>query len=742
MRDHPIELHVGGKALRAFRVTGRIAAGELFSFEACAYAESEPLKLSDLLGKPYVLTLRSPFGEKLVVRGVCMAVESLVAEQGTHFVLDLGPDVAPLTVGQDSYVFQEVSVVDIIKDVLDANRIGHVEWKTKSYPARPHTAQYRESDWAFIERLCADEGIYYWFDMSDDATKLVFADDSSNAPEIEGGAAIPFRDDMRMRAETDCVTQVKTQVQIGSDAVMVTDYDHANPKLALNGHATQKDTPGKLEIYDFPGYFETEAAGKARAELILESLRAGLMRVSGVSGGLRVSAGRLLKVVDHPNDSISDMELFCRDVIYEAKQSFSSSGGDNDQEVGLRTVWTCIPKADKCRMPMVGLTRSAGGPQTGVVCGPPGEEVHTDKNGMIRVQFYWDRGGKKDDKASTPMRVGQVPMGNSMVLPRVGWDLLVEHHEGDIDVPFIVSHLFDGQFKVPYALPANKTRTAWQTATTPGGGSANEVRFEDKKGSEEMFLNASKDMKVTVGDSKDEKVGNNHSHQIGANHDIKVGASHTVGVKADQQVSIGAAEMLTVSGSHSTQIVGANSETIGAARTMTVTGGHKVDADGGRSLTVGGSMVSVGALGLSRATLGSCSVTVGGAWISAAAKGLANITVGASAETIGGAKIQVGAAGVTLNVKGAVAETVGGAYVITAGQNAGETSGASLNVTVGGALIANAPNIYLEASSEISITVGGSSLTIKDGSIEVKAPAIATPGATVGKDGSAVHHNP
>src|SRR6185436_264741 len=116
------------------------------------------------------------------------------------------------------------------------------------------------------------------------------------------------------------------------------------------------------------------------------------------------------------------------------------------------------------------------------------------------VQHYWDREGKRDDKASTWMRVGQFPLGGSMILPRIGWDMLIGHHEGDIDRPAVVTHLYDGEHPVPYALPANKTRTAFQTATSPGGGSTNEMRFEDKAGSEEIFLNASKDMNVVVGD--------------------------------------------------------------------------------------------------------------------------------------------------------------------------------------------------------------------------------------------------
>jgi type VI secretion system secreted protein VgrG len=407
----------------------------------------------------------------------------------------------------------------------------------------------------------------------------------------------------------------------------------------------------------------------------------------------------------------------------------------------VRRAFTAIPADTPFRAPRGRVTASPRGPQTGVVVGAPGEEIHPDATGRVRVQLWWDREGKRDGQASTWMRVGQFALGGSMIVPRIGWDVLTHHHEGDIDAPFVLTHLYDGQHPVPYALPANKTRTAWQTATTPGGGSTNELRFEDKAGKEEMFVNASKDMNVVVGDKKGEKIGNNHAHSIGANLDVKVGSNLVYGVGAKQDVSVGGSETVSVAAKRSVTVGGAESASIGGSRSVTVISGLTQEAKGGRTLTVGGTLMGAAAMEINRTAVGTMNLTVGGSSIIAAATGLETTTGGAAAETIGGAKIQLGASGIETGVKGAAAETVGGAYVIAAGGNAGESATGTLAITVGGAFLANAPAVEIEADTEISIRVGASSLTVKPGSIEVKAPTLFSPGAVIDKSAGNIHHN-
>jgi type VI secretion system secreted protein VgrG len=732
-----LELQIGGHDLVVSQVNGESRVSALFAFRVNAAVTGAAPAMADLVGQPFTLTLRDPFEHALVVHGITLGVERLTDAAGSgSFTFSLGPVVAPLALGRDSRVFQEMSAVEIVKKVLDKAGIpaDMTRWATTaSYRTRPYCAQSRESSWAFIERILAEEGIYYWFEHSDSDTVLAFGDDSTSAPELEGGAEIPFSDDAMLNATRDSVARVTRRSRIAPDAVRLRDYSFDKPKLKLDSSAGS----GSHEIYDYHARFHVPTEGDHLAKVRLEGLRATTTETLGETGSLRFRPGLVFELSGHPIPAL-DARYLIVSVVHAGSELHS---GDANRS-GVKIAWSAIPvKTPFRKRPEGAVVEQTGGPQTGVVVGASGQEIHPDSTGRIRVQFYWDREGKRDGAASTWMRVGQFALGGSMVLPRVGWEVLVNHHEGDVDAPVVQNHLYNGQFPVPYALPANKTRTAWQTATTPGGGSSNEIRFEDKAGSEEIFLNASKDMNVVVGDNKQEKVAVDHAHTIGANHDVTIGSNATVSIGVQQDVTIGASETLSVSGKRTVVVGGSETSSIGASRTVTAITGCKLEATGARSLTVGGTMTAVAAAEVARAVLGSLNVTVGGSWIQAAATGLANMTLGVGAETVGGAKIHVGGGGVSTNVKGALAETVGGAYVIAAGGNVGEGATGAHAITVGGALLVNAPKVLIEAESEISIRVGGASLVITSSSIEVKAPSLASPGATISKTAGQIHHN-
>jgi type VI secretion system secreted protein VgrG len=292
-----------------------------------------------------------------------------------------------------------------------------------------------------------------------------------------------------------------------------------------------------------------------------------------------------------------------------------------------------------------------GGPQTAVVTGPSGEEIHTDKYGRIKVQFHWDREGKQDDKTSSWVRVAQATAGagfGSVFLPRIGWEVVVTFLEGDPDQPLVTGCVYNAQTMPPYALPANKTRTLIKTQSTPGGGGWNELRFEDKKGHEEVFLHAQKDLNevvlhdhstqvtsnqsdsvgadqsITVGKnrtknvSKDEKttigqdrtenvaknetvaIGINRSHAIGSNDSLAVGANQRTDVAQEQHVAVGSNRVVQVRADDVLEVGGDKKQTVGANFAVTVKtkyqlqqGGTTFKLDGGKTLLQGGDAIEI-----------------------------------------------------------------------------------------------------------------------------------------------------
>lgn len=733
-----VTFDVDGKAIVVHRVDGTIAVSELFSIKVLGH-ETDLVTAAERLGKPGMLVVQPVVGPPLTIHGILTSVESRTDREADgevhHHVFELRPAVAALTVGRDHRYFQNLDVVAIVKKVLELAGVDAalVVWKTDgTYRKRDYTTQWGESDWTFIERLLREEGLAYCFDFGESETKLVVFDDSVTAPEVEGGSILCVRES-GMETDAEAVFNLKVRWATTPDQVILRDYNPVKP--TVNQEAKVDTGTTKASRYDYPGRYGVPADGTGLAKRRLESLAARRCVLQGATNNPRLWPGRKVTIDESRFEALSSAFVTGLSLTV----LFAHAEGQGRANFSFSAVPGSVPFRPPTNEDGAPTT---SGPQTAQVVGPRGEELHTDESGRVRAQFHWDRLGKGDETSSTFMRVGQFALGGSMVRPRIGWDVLVEHHSGDADVPMLLSHLYDGEHPVPYALPANKTRSSWQTATTPGNGSSNEIRFEDKKGSEEIFINASKDMAVAIGDTKSKQVGNNHSHDIGSNSTITSGAERTIGVTTDQKFEVGAAETLSVSGGRSTGIGGSDTVTIGAARSVTVSSGTSIEATGGRSLTVGGSMIAVAGLGVSRAVLGSASVTVGGAWISAAATGLGNVTAGAGAETIGGAKLQIGVGGVTLGVKGALAETVGAAYVSAAGGNFGESATGAISITVGGAFIMNSPSIEIEAESEIKIVCGGTSLTITGSCIELKSPAVPQPAAMIASDGATIHHNP
>lgn len=729
-----LSLDIDGSAFEPTFVHGSLGLSVPVVFQVRAFVAGAGPKASDLVGLPFSLSIHDPFSAKLSLHGLVVSATRSLEHQGSaHYELSLGSPAHALTIGRNSRVFQDLTVVDVAKKVLETASIpaDNVRFALEgSYPSKPYRAQYRETDWTFLTRILGEEGIYTHFELDDDKTVLVFADNSTAAPPIDGEAALPFHEGGGLRAVQQSVSHLRSYDRVTSDALRLRDYAFEKPRLSLDSTAGS----GGREVYRYRGRFRVPAEGDRLAKVALEARQCGGATVSGRTACSRLRPGLMFEVTDHPVAALNN-RYFLTQVQVTAVESREAGGRQ------ATFLWQAIALDQPFRPLVLDPIRRPGGVQTGIVVGPSGEEIHPDQSGRVRAQLYWDREGKKDDKASTWMRVGQFALGGSMLMPRVGWDMVVGFEEGDADEPVILSHLYDGKLRPPYSLPDNKTRTAWQTATTPGGGSSNEVRFEDKAGSEEIFINSSKDTLVTIGDNKSETVGVDHTEEVGSNLSADIGSNMQLGVGADQTVTVGGSETLTVSGNREVAVGASESATIGGSRTLSVSSGASLDATGGRSRTVGGSMTALSALGVSRAVLGSLSVTIGGSWITAAAAGLGNVTGGAGAETVGGAKIEVGAKGCTLSVKGAAAETVGGAYVIAAGGNAGETATGALAITVGGAFIGNAPKVSIEADSEISIRVGGASITVKASSVELKAPALASPAAKVVKVAGNITHN-
>jgi type VI secretion system secreted protein VgrG len=380
------------------------------------------------------------------------------------------------------------------------------------------------------------------------------------------------------------------------------------------------------------------------------------------------------------------------------------------------------------------------GLQLGVVIGSTGDEIFPDEMGRVRVQLHWDRLGKRDHTAGKWMRVAQRGTPGSMLLPRVGWNVATFNEEGAIDAPDVLSRIHDGEHPPSYSLPANKTRVVWKTATSPGGGSHNEIYFEDKRGAEEMFLNASRDMTVYVQNLKTDMVARDQARRVGVNHDLNVTDQYREKVYVNQSVAIGGSESITADDGRSKVVAGNEAQSIGGSRKIDVGEGCSTGVNGSRSLDVGSILVDQ-TLGIISATSKDSIIDVGGSLLRVAGAGIADEAGKASSQTVSASKIEATPKSRTLRVDMAYAETISGSFVQFSGGTYIDNADTRATWIVGGALSGRAPEIWVEAREEIRVRCGESAVVITPSSIEITSPSLDLSGAHLQAETATISHN-
>lgn len=500
-----------------------------------------------------------------------------------RYIASVVPKIALLDRVTDSRIFQDMDVKEIVTKVLESHDIAGdgVEWKiTGSYPKREYCVQYQESSLAFISRLLEEEGIYYTIETADSGEeKIVFADDSTVADPIPGDPELVVKPRASLGIAQDAIYWVADTRRVRSGKFVLRDYNFEKPQLDLTSTAEAKERTD-LEVYDYPGIYLEPAEGKRLAQVRLEAEQAAGSTLAVKAECMRFFAGKKITIVESESlggNVDGDWVVTSLDHDYDGSRGESGKG---DSGFSLRAV--LLPADVKYRTPRRTPVPVIEGPQTARVVAPAGsppETIHTDKHGRVKVKFHWDRTDVMDDKASCWIRVQQLQTSGSMVIPRIDWEVIVEFMEGNPDRPFVTGRLYNGVFMPPYALPEGKTRTTLRTATTPSGGGTNEIRFEDKAGSEEIMIHAQYDMVMTTANNKKKTVGNNETSVVKVNSSLEVGANQDVKITKGSKSEIGADQTVKVGGNRNVEVNAVTGLTVGGDATISV-GGNQFEMDG------------------------------------------------------------------------------------------------------------------------------------------------------------------
>lgn len=492
----------------------------------------EDVNLQDFVGEPMILTLEEETRSGKIAHhfsGTCISAEFVGYYQGDlHLVAEVRPWLWFLTRTMENRIFQTQTAPDIIKSVLgDYGFTADVtERLQETYAKRIYCVQYRETDFDFISRLMEEEGIYYFFRQDGKKLKLVLADGVQAHQTAKGKAEIPFffREQAGYRRDRDHIFEWGGHTAVTSGKVTLMDYDFENPKsdlrkvksipLGKHGHKS-------YERYDYPGHYREAGLGETRARVRMEAEAARHLRSRAMGNPRGLRAGDTFTLTQHPRSEVNREYLTVSmvhhlqiETDYEDAEVRHNPFLDRDEQVGAnapgegrqdtyRCEFEVIPGQVPFRAPLTTRWPAIPGLHTAVVTGPKGEEIHTDKYGRIKVQFHWDRLGKKDENSTCWVRVVMPWTGKNwgmIAIPRIGQEVVIQFEEGDPDRPICTGMLYNNDTMPPYELPKNMTRSGVQTRSTKDGGATNynELVFEDKKGEEFVRFHAEKNFWHTV----------------------------------------------------------------------------------------------------------------------------------------------------------------------------------------------------------------------------------------------------
>ncbi|WP_317811293.1 type VI secretion system tip protein TssI/VgrG, partial [Pseudomonas aeruginosa] len=477
------------------------------------------------------------------------------------------------------------------------------------YPEREYCVQYDESDLHFVQRLCAEEGIHFHFRHSAEAHLLVFGDDQTVFPRL--GRPTAYVHDSGLVADEPVIKRFSLRLASRTTRTTRRDYDFEKPRLLLEaGNRPAADAPAEpdLEDYDYPGRFVDRQRGKLLNQRALERHRADRRLGEGVSDQPLLVSGHFLEIAEHPRAEWNDLWLLS-EVFHEGKQpqvleenvTSDTSASTDDFQQGYRNRFLATPWEVFFRPPLEHPKPRVLGSQTAVVTGPPGEEIHCDRYGRVRVQFHWDREGQGDDKSSCWLRVASGWAGNGyggIVIPRVGMEVLVDFLEGDPDQPLVSGCVYHAAHPVPYELPANQTRSVFKSLSSPGGGGYNELRIEDRKGQEQIFVHAQRDWDENIEHDQKIRVGHERHDTVEANSysEFKAEEHHTV--HGERKVELKADDHLTVGDSQHVKL--GRAYLARAGREIHLKAGQKmvIEADSELTVKAGGSFIRLDASGI------------------------------------------------------------------------------------------------------------------------------------------------
>jgi type VI secretion system secreted protein VgrG len=707
---------LGADVLLFHGMHAREELSRLFEFQLNLLSMKNDIAADDILGKNVTVKLALPDDSTRHFNGYVTRF-SAGGKSGRYsrYTAVVRPWLWYLTRTSDCRIFQDMDVPTILKAVFDDHPdVADVKFElTGAYRKWTYCVQYRETDFNFISRLMEHEGIYYYFRHTDGKNTLVCTDSTAKHTPTPLYKEISFiaPDDLA-RPELEHISSWSFSREVQPGVYVHDDYDLERPSVELK---TRKElartySPSKYEMYDYPGHYIQTADGSQYAGVRIDELGTQFEGCYGSSNARGICVGSLFTLADCPRGDQNREHLVLSssyDMEFSDYEALPRGEGTR-----CSCSFVAMPTSQQFRPRRITPKPFVQGPQTALVVGPAGEEIYTDKYGRVKVQFHWDRRGEKNENSSCWIRVSHPWAGKAwgaVAIPRMGQEVIVDFLEGDPDQPIITGRVYNAEQMPPYDLPANKTQTGYKTRSSLSGtaDNCNEIRFEDKKGSEQLYIHAEKNQDISVENDETHTVGHDrtktidHDETSHIKHDrtetvdnnetITIGVNRTEKVGANEKINIGANRDIVVSSSETATVALQRTHTVGINETITVGAAQEITVGAMQAITVGASQSTN--VGVNQST------DVG-----------SNRTVGVGSNQ-------------TTKVGKNESTSIGAdeARKVTGGRSTNIGKDDSLKV---------AKNYVLDAGDSITIKTGDASITMKkDGTIQIKGRDITIKGS-------------
>ncbi|WP_308340317.1 type VI secretion system tip protein TssI/VgrG [Variovorax sp. ZS18.2.2] len=645
MADHEFRIETDSPAkddLMFWRIVGHEALARPSAYELTVLSKNKALDAKDILGRAFdvVIEFQDKGGAKHERHCQGHAVRFVRAGHvGRHFEyrITLRSWFWLLTKRTNSRILQDKKVLEVLDAVFEDSPIKRFK-KTKAgnvigtHTPRRYCVQHQENDYQFLSRLLEDEGIYYWFDAHDAPGTMHLSDASDMAHEklpVEGTLSYMASDATEARHNEISRWVSSRQFDTGKQASRDSDFKAIKKKLSPSIDAKDDHELADFEEFEFPGGYFTGDDGENRTKMRGEELNARRDRHWALTTWPDVTAGRSFKFEGDPDGTRNGEYVIAACTFMASHPGYESvgTGGATPQQVhaSLADVLrddavnadtlqvledliagtpmlnsaqpgvsafliTAIPMERAYRPPRLTPRVTMPGPQTAIVVGPAGDELHVDDHGRVKVHFHWDRYDESNEKSTCWVRVSQ-PWGGKgwggYFIPRIGQEVIVDFLNGDPDRPVIVGRVYNDDQPIPYKSP---TQSGFKTRSTPGGGPANynEIMFEDKKGEENINIHAELDMSRSVERDDSTKVDRDQTVTVKRDQTSTVVRDRKLTVQNNDTTSIQQFQKLTVGQNQDNHIVGNQTTHVDADHALLVKGNHTIDVKGKRTDSTGG----------------------------------------------------------------------------------------------------------------------------------------------------------